>query len=396
MEIKNKIEWTRKHMPVLEEIRKNFSISKPFKGIICGACLHLTKETAMLLCAIQDGGAEIVACASNPLSTQDDVVEYLRSRGMEIHGKKGMTTEEYKLGLVSVLNAQPDYVIDDGADLTEVFHDVGIVYPKAGLEQTTTGVHRIKNMDLKYPILAVNDADTKHLFDNVYGTGQSTIDAIIRATNIMLAGKTFVVCGYGYCGKGLAERARGMGCNVIVTEVDPIKALQARMDGFRVMKIGLAVFEADVVVTVTGSINVLNEDIRDLKNGAIIANSGHFDVEINKKVLIDNAIEINVISDDISEYVLHEFTKVYLLSDGRLVNLSAGEGHPSEVMDMSFSAQILGLKYMVKDRDGIQILDPGVHNMPREIDETIAKSKLIAMGVDFDEETEEQINYRKS
>lgn len=390
MNIQNKIEWTKKHMPVMEMIRKDFFKSQPFKDILVGACLHITKETAILLTAIQDGGAAVIACASNPFSTQDDVAEYLRDRDIQVWGRKGMTEEEYKEGLWAVVNRSPHYVIDDGADLTILIHEMNVAPPLGGLEETTTGVTRIKNMDLKYPIIAVNDAQTKHFFDNVYGTGQSTIDGIIRSTNVLLAGKTFVVAGYGYCGRGLAQRAKGMGCNVIVTEIDPVKALQATMDGFKVMRMDMAVFEADIVVTVTGSINVLDENIRDLKDGAIIANAGHFDVEINKKVL-ERAEKITIISKDITEYKMWEFQTIYLLSEGRLVNLVAAEGHPSEVMDMSFANQAMGLKYLIENN-----LEKGVHDIPESVDKQVAIWKLQTLGIEIDKETPEQIKYRQS
>ena len=398
MNIQNKIEWTKNHMPVMAKIQKELATNKPFAGLKIGACLHLTKETAILLMAIKDGGAEVIACASNPLSTQDDVVEYLKSYGIFVYGKRGETVPEYIEGLRSVLACSPDYIIDDGADLTEAIHkDTHLEkLPCGGLEETTTGVQRIKNMELLYPILAVNDAQTKHFFDNVYGTGQSTIDAIMRATNILLAGKTFVVAGYGYCGKGLAQRARGMGCNVIVTEVDPVKALQAHMDGFKVMEMKMASFQADIIVTVTGSINVLDKEVLNLKNRAIIANSGHFDVEINKKTLETNAKSIKEISKDIVEYTLIDDPsdpdypcKVYLLSEGRLVNLSAAEGHPSEVMDMSFANQALGLKYLIQNN-----LEKGVHNIPESIDKQVATWKLETLNVYFDKETPEQLSYK--
>lgn len=394
MNIKEKIKWTEQHMPVVEKIRKEFIKEKPFKGLTCGVVLHLTKETAVLLMTLQDGGARIIASASNPLSTQEDIVKYLREeRKMEIYGRKGMTDKEYQDGLLAVVKAKSDYVIDDGGDLHNLFNTGNFeVMPKGGLEETTTGVTRIKQMDLKYPILAVNDADTKHLFDNHFGTAQSTLDGIIRATNILLAGKTLVVAGYGQCGSGIADRARGMGCNVIVTEIDYIKALQAFMDGFRVMPMRRAVFEADIVVTVTGSINVLGEEIRNLKDGAIIANAGHFDVEINKKVLKDNFKETKEVSKDITEYTMHGYKTIYLLSDGRLVNLAAAEGHPSEIMDLSFSNQLLGLEYMVKDK-GMKIM-PKVYDIPKSIDEKVAMLKLEALDIEIDKETEEQINYR--
>lgn len=411
MEINNKIEWTKNHMPVMCEIMEEFYLTKPFEGLTIGACLHLTKETAILLTAIKDSGAKVVACASNPLSTQDDVVQYLNDYGIYTLGKKGMSEEEYKQGLYEVVSSKPDYVIDDGADLTKMIHgeidsDINPSdYPKGGLEETTTGVTRIKNMDLKYPILAVNDSDTKHLFDNVYGTGQSTIDAIMRATNILLAGKTFVVAGYGNCGKGLAQRAKGMGCNVIVTEIDPIKALQASMDGFKVMKMSNAATIGDVFVTVTGSKDVIRKlDFMIMKSGAIVANAGHFDVEIEMGE-INKTFKSKKISDDITEYeipvkemyggefVFKDLHRILILSEGRLVNLSAAEGHPSEVMDMSFANQILGLEWLVEYND---TLKPGVHNIPGMIDEKVAKLKLKALGIEIDKETDEQIEYKNS
>ena len=411
MEINKKIEWTKEHMPVVEKIRQEFLETQPFKGIGVGACLHLTKETAILLMAIKDAGAVVTACASNPLSTQDDVVQYLKDYGITVHGKKGMSEEDYKAGLKAVGLSSCQYMIDDGGDLTEFIHtngNVAMTFPKGGLEQTTTGVTRIKNMELKYPILAVNDADTKHLFDNVYGTGQSTLDGIIRATNILLAGKVFVVAGYGNCGKGLAQRARGMGCNVIVTEIDPIKALQAYMDGFKVMKMENAATFGDIFVTVTGSKNVITaQNLFNVKDGAILANSGHFDVEIEMSE-INKLFKPKKISDDITEYerigsYAEEATNVprskfFILSEGRLVNLSAAEGHPSEVMDMSFSNQLLGLRYLIERTSGMDALffEPGVHEIPKDIDIQVASLKLKALGLYIDTETKEQEEYRKS
>lgn len=401
MKIENKIEWTRQHMPVLDKIRQEFLETQPLKGLKVGACLHLTKETAILLMTIQDAGAEVIACASNPLSTQDDVVEYLRNhRGMIVYGKKGMNESEYHNGVYSVAIAECDYVIDDGADLTATILGIGdeVKRPKGGLEETTTGINRIKNMNLEYPILAVNDADTKHLFDNVYGTGQSTLDGIIRATNILLAGKTFVVAGYGNCGKGLAQRAKGMGCTVIVTEVDPIRVLQAQMDGFEVMQMNDAAYIGDVFVTVTGSKDVITAvHLLHMKNGAIIANSGHFDVEI-EMAQINKQYKSKIISENMTEYEIPvgqvEYgkmnPKIIVLSEGRLVNLASAEGHPSEVMDMSFANQLLGLGYLINTE-----LPPGVHNIPKNIDHRVAELKAEAMGIKYDVETEDQINYRK-
>lgn len=372
--VNKNIEQAKKNMLVVESIRQNFVDTQPFKGLTIGACLHITKETAILLLAIQDAGANVVACASNPLSTQDDVAEYLREQGIEVYGKKGMTDEEYSDGLYKVSAADPDYIIDDGADLTALIlsGNIGMFLPKGGLEETTTGVQRIKKMELKYPIIAVNDADTKHLFDNVYGTGQSTLDGIIRATNALLAGKTFVVAGYGNCGKGLAQRAKGMGCNVIVTEINPIKVLQAHMDGFRVMTMEEAAPLGDIFVTVTGSRDVITKrHMNVMKNGVILANAGHFDVEID----VASAKELNL----------------NILADGRLVNLACAEGHPSEVMDMSFANQLLGLNYLVKNAGG---MENRVHDVPKRIDEEVAELKAKALGIEYDSETPEQIEYR--
>lgn len=375
MNINKKIEWTKEHMPVMEILDKEFTEKKPFEGITVGACLHITKETAILLMAILNGGAKVIACASNPLSTQDDVAEYLRSKGMMIFAKRGMTDTEYQEGLTNVVEKKPHFIIDDGADLTTLIHQQKgerLSLPLGGLEETTTGVTRIKNMNLKYPILAVNDAETKHFFDNVYGTGQSTLDGIIRATNILLTGKTFVIAGYGYCGRGLAQRARGMGCNVIITEINPVKAIQAYMDGFRVMTMEEAAPIGDIFVTVTGSRDVITKrHMNCMKKSVILANSGHFDIEIDVK----GAKELGL----------------NLLADGRLVNLACAEGHPSEVMDMSFANQALGLKYLIENK-----LDSGVHDIPKDIDNRVAKLKLLSLGLEIDIETEEQINYRKS
>lgn len=379
MNIQEKIEWTKKHMPVMEILQKEFSESKPFKDITVGACLHITKETAILLMALQDGGATVLACASNPLSTQNDVADYLEEvRGIQLWAKKGMTEKEYKDGLNAIVVRNPNYIIDDGADLTALIHEQNVAPPLGGLEETTTGVTRIRNMKLKYPILAVNDAQTKHFFDNVYGTGQSTLDGIIRATNILLAGKTFVIAGYGYCGRGLAQRARGMGCNVIVTEIDPVKAIQAYMDGFRVMTMWEAASVADIVVTVTGSKNVVRkEHMEFMKKDVILANSGHFDIEIDVKAAKELGLNV--------------------LAEGRLVNLACAEGHPSEVMDTSFANQALGLKYLVeKIGSDPMSLSNSVHEIPQEIDNQVALLKLKALGIVIDKETEEQINYRKS
>jgi adenosylhomocysteinase len=397
---KKSIEWAENHMPVLMEIRKRFQEEKPLKDIKIGACLHVTKETAVLIRTLKAGGADITLTASNPLSTQDDVAAALASEGIRVYAIKGETREEYYKFIEMVLKNEPIITIDDGADLVTTLHkgkgNINIVI--GGTEETTTGVLRLKAMAdkklLKYPIIAVNNAETKWDFDNVYGTGQSTIDGILRATNILIAGKKFVVAGYGHCGKGIAIRARGMGARVIVTEVDPIKALKAVMDGFDVMPMREAAKHGDIFVTATGNKNVIRrEHIELMKDGAILANAGHFNVEIDINALEEMKKEKRKINDFTDEYILNDGRKIYLLAEGRLVNLVAAEGHPSEVMDMSFSNQALCIEYIVKN---YHKLEPKVYDVPREIDEEIAKLKLKKMGIEIDTMTEEQINYIKT
>ncbi|NHV45459.1 MAG: adenosylhomocysteinase [Candidatus Verstraetearchaeota archaeon] len=397
---KKSIEWAENHMPVLMEIRKRFQEEKPLKDIKIGACLHVTKETAVLIRTLKAGGADITLTASNPLSTQDDVAAALASEGIRVYAIKGETREEYYKFIEMVLKNEPIITIDDGADLVTTLHkgkgNINIVI--GGTEETTTGVLRLKAMAdkklLKYPIIAVNNAETKWDFDNVYGTGQSTIDGILRATNILIAGKKFVVAGYGHCGKGIAIRARGMGARVIVTEVDPIKALKAVMDGFDVMPMREAAKHGDIFVTATGNKNVIRrEHIELMKDGAILANAGHFNVEIDINALEEIKKEKRKINDFTDEYILNDGRKIYLLAEGRLVNLVAAEGHPSEVMDMSFSNQALCIEYIVKNHHK---LEPKVYDVPREIDEEIARLKLKKMGIEIDTMTEEQINYIKT
>jgi adenosylhomocysteinase len=397
---KKSIEWAENHMPVLMEIRKRFQEEKPLKDIKIGACLHVTKETAVLIRTLKAGGADITLTASNPLSTQDDVAAALASEGIRVYAIKGETREEYYKFIEMVLKNEPIITIDDGADLVTTLHkgkgNINIVI--GGTEETTTGVLRLKAMAdkklLKYPIIAVNNAETKWDFDNIYGTGQSTIDGILRATNILIAGKKFVVAGYGHCGKGIAIRARGMGARVIVTEVDPIKALKAVMDGFDVMPMREAAKHGDIFVTATGNKNVIRrEHIELMKDGAILANAGHFNVEIDINALEEMKEEKRKINDFTDEYILNNGRKIYLLAEGRLVNLVAAEGHPSEVMDMSFSNQALCIEYIVKNHHK---LEPKVYDVPREIDEEIAKLKLKKMGIEIDTMTEEQINYIKT
>ena len=394
------IEWASMHMPVLNKIKERFEKEKPLEGLTIGACLHVTKETAVLVTTLQAGGAKVALCGSNPLSTQDEVAAALAKRGIHVYAWRGETTSEYYWCIDQVIAYKPKITMDDGADLVSTIHAEKPEFLseiKGGTEETTTGVQRLRAMektgDLKYPIIAVNDAYTKFLFDNRYGTGQSTIDGILRATNILLAGKNFVVCGYGWCGRGLALRARGMGANVIITEVNPLRALEAVMDGFRVMPLTQASEIGDIFVTTTGNINVIRkEHMLKMKNGAILANSGHFNVEINLKDLENLAETKRKIRPNLEEFTLSNGRKIYLLSEGRLVNLASAEGHPSEVMDMSFSNQALCVEYLAKKEK----MPPKVYKVPKEIDEKVAKLKLEAMNIKIDELTEEQKRYLES
>ncbi|MEM2879304.1 MAG: adenosylhomocysteinase [Candidatus Bathyarchaeia archaeon] len=391
------IEWASRHMPVLSQIKKRFSQEKPLKGVTLGACLHVTKETAVLIDAFLAGGAEVALCGSNPLSTQDEVAAALAQLGVHVFAWRGQTTDEYYWCIERVIDYKPLVTLDDGADLVSTIHSKrteALSNVKGGTEETTTGVLRLKAMEksgaLKYAIIAVNDAYTKYLFDNRYGTGQSTIDGILRATNILLAGKNFVVCGYGWCGRGIALRARGMGANVIVTETNPLRALEAVMDGFRVMPISEAAEIGEIFVTATGNINVIRkEHMQKMRDGAILANSGHFNVEISLKDLKELAVSKRLIRQNLEEYTLRDGRKLYLLAEGRLVNLAAAEGHPSEVMDMSFANQALCVEYLVKS----ERMPPRVYQVPKEIDEAVAKLKLEAMHVKIDTLTEEQKKY---
>ena len=394
------IEWASKHMPVLNQIKKRFTEEKPFEGLTIGACLHVTKETAVLIDTLLAGGAEVALSGSNPLSTQDDVAAALAEKGVHVFAWRGETTDEYYWCVERVIDHKPVITLDDGADLVSTIHGKrteALPNIKGGTEETTTGVQRLRAMaatgTLKYAMIAVNDTYTKYLFDNRYGTGQSTIDGILRATNILLAGKNFVVCGYGWCGRGLALRAKGMGANVIVTEVNPLRALEAAMNGYRVMPIAEAAEIGDIFVTTTGDINVIRkEHMQKMKDGAILANSGHFNVEISIKDLEALATAKRTIRSNLEEYTLTNGKKLYLLAEGRLVNLAAAEGHPSEVMDMSFSNQALCVEYIAKKEK----MPPKVYSVPREIDETVARLKLKAMGIEIDELTEEQKRYLSS
>ncbi len=391
------IEWASRHMPVLNQIKKRFSEEKPLKGVVLGACLHVTKETAVLVDVFLAGGAKVALCGSNPLSTQDEAAAALAEMGVYVYAWRGQSTDEYYWCIERVIDQKPLITLDDGADLVSTIHSKrtdALPNVKGGTEETTTGVLRLRAMErsgtLKYAIIAVNDAHTKYLFDNRYGTGQSTIDGILRATNILLAGKNFVVCGYGWCGKGIAMRARGMGANVIVTEVNPLRALEAVMDGFRVMTISEAAKIGDIFLTTTGDINVIRkEHMEKMRDGAILANSGHFNVEISLKDLEELAASKRTVRPNLDEYLLRDGSRLYLLAEGRLVNLAAAEGHPSEVMDMSFANQALSVEYLVKS----ERMEPKVYPVPGEIDEKVARLKLKAIGVKIDELTEEQKKY---
>ena len=394
------IEWASKHMPVLSQIKERFEKEKPLEGLRIGACLHVTKETAVLVETLRAGGADVALCGSNPLSTQDEVAAMLAKSGVNVYAWRGETTEEYYWCVNKVIDHEPVITLDDGADLVSTIHSSRLEIIKnimGGTEETTTGVIRLRAMakdgKLKYPIIAVNDAYTKYLFDNRYGTGQSTIDGILRATNILLAGKNFVVCGYGWCGRGLAMRARGMGAKVIVTEVNPLRALEAVMDGFQVMPLIEAAEKGDIFVTTTGNIHVIRkEHILKMKNGAIIGNSGHFNVEISIPDLEEISTSKRTVRPNLEEYVLKDGRRIYLLAEGRLVNLASAEGHPSEVMDMSFSNQALCVEYIAKNPS----LKPQVYPVPREIDELVARLKLKGLGVKIDRMTEEQKKYLSS
>jgi adenosylhomocysteinase len=393
------IEWAAQEMPVLQQIRERFAHEQPLKGQRLSACLHVTTETANLAIALKAGGAELVLCASNPLSTADAAAASLvADQGISVFAIKGEDSDTYYRHIAAALEHRPTMTMDDGADLVAALHkdrtDLidGVI---GGTEETTTGVIRLRSMAehnvLRYPIVAVNEAMTKHFFDNRYGTGQSTIDGIIRATNVLLAGKVFVVCGYGWCGRGLAMRARGMGAHVIVTEVDPVRALEAVMDGYRVMPIAQAAREGDIFVTVTGDINVVDEgQLAVMKSGAILANSGHFNDEINLSALDTMAESVRTIRPQLEEYRLRDGRKLFVLGEGRLVNLAAAEGHPAAVMDMSFANQALSAEYLVTHARALQ---PKVYPVPDEIDREIARLKLAAMHVAIDSLTPEQQAY---
>ncbi len=397
-----RIDWALREMPVLRLIGKRFAQEKPLKGVRISACLHVTTETANLVSVLKDGGADLVVCASNPLSTQDDVAAaVVKNYGIPVYAIKGEDQATYYKHIKAALEHHPQITLDDGADLVSTMHKNYTELLKnmiGGMEETTTGVIRLRSMakdkQLKYPIIAVNDAQTKHFFDNRYGTGQSTLDGIIRATNILLASKKVVIFGYGWCGRGVAMRASGMGAQVIVVEVDPIKALEAVMDGFQVMTSREAARIGDIFITLTGDINVLDRQHFELmKEGAMFANSGHFDVEINIKALKQMAQKQRRVRQFVDEYTLSDGKHIYLLGEGRLINLAAAEGHPASVMDMSFANQALCAEYMVKE--GAR-LKPGVLSVPLKIDEHVGKLKLAAMGIKIDRLTAEQKKYLAS
>ena len=398
---KLRIDWAGKEMPVVKLIGGRFGREKPLAGVRISACLHITTETANLAMALKEGGAEVVLCASNPLSTQDDVAAALVDYGIPVNAIKGEDNETYYRHIITALEHKPQITMDDGADLVSTLHKDYIKLAAdviGGTEETTTGVIRLRNMaragKLIYPIIAVNDAQTKHFFDNRYGTGQSTIDGITRATNILWAGRKVVVCGYGWCGKGIARRAQGLGAQVIITEVQPIPALEAAMDSYQVMPLIKACEIGEVFITATGDMNVIDKaHILEMKDGAILANSGHFNVEINIPALESLAKPKKRIRSSVDEYTLGDGRRIYLLGEGRLINLAAAEGHPASVMDMSFANQALCLEYLTRMKGK---LEPAVYPVPEEIDQEVGKLKLASMNITIDSLTEEQKKYLES
>jgi adenosylhomocysteinase len=398
---KLKIAWAEGEMPVLGIIKKEFAKTKPFKGLTLAACLHVTKETAVLVKVLVAGGAKVALCGSNPLSTQDDVAAALAAEGVNIFAWKHINNKDYYKCLNQLLDFKPQLTIDDGADVISLIHSKRPEQLKsvwAGQEETTTGVIRLKAMAkdgaLKYPVVAVNDTPTKHMFDNYYGTGQSTLDSLMRVSNILLPGKCVVVAGYGFCGKGIALRAKGLGARVIVTEVDPLPALQAVMDGFEVMPMNRAAKIGDVFLTATGDKDVISlTHIKLMKNGVILGNSGHFNVEINVPDLEKLSSEKRIMRDELVEYTLKNGNKIHLIAEGRLMNLAAAEGHPSSVMDLSFADQALTAAWLVKN---YKTLEAKVYDVPKEIDEKVSKLKLESMGVTIDKLTPEQKKYLSS
>ena len=396
-----KIRWVQQHMPVLETIKKQFEEEQPFKGLTIASCLHLEPKTINLGLTLQAGGAEVVMTGCNPLSTQDDATAAGAKMGLNMYGWTGQSNEEYYEQLNKVLDYEPDIVIDDGADLIFMIHKQRpelLEKLRGGCEETTTGIHRLKAMHddgaLKMPVIAVNDSYMKYLFDNRYGTGQSTFDSIMGTTNSVIAGQTVVTCGYGWCGRGIAMRASGLGANVIVTEVDPIRALEAKMDGYRVMPVRKAVMEADFVITATGNKDIISgDDFKYMKDGCILANSGHFNVEINEKDLASQSVKRETLKSDIELFEMADGRRIYLLAGGRLVNLAGkyGQGHPAEIMDLSFAMQSLSAKKLVENT-----LEPGVYKTSDEEDVAVARLKLATMNVEIDNLSDDQKEYMSS
>jgi adenosylhomocysteinase len=392
-----KLEWARAHMPVLEGIRRRFETEQPFRGLTVSAVLHVEAKTCVLALALKAGGADVHLAAGNPLSTDDDAVAAVREEGVETFAEKGESIARYRAGVQAMLDADPDVIVDDGADLVVLLHttrkDRGKV--RGSTEETTTGVTRLRALErsgkLLFPAIDVNDAEMKHLFDNRYGTGQSTLDGIMSATNLLIAGKVCVVAGYGWCGKGVAARLRGLGGDVVVTEVDPVRALEARLDGFRVRPMLEAAREADLIVTVTGSTGIVRaEHFRVLKDGCLLANAGHFDVEVSRKDLEGLAVSHRTARPNVEEYRFADGRRAYLLGEGRLVNLAAGQGHPVEIMDLSFALQALSAEHLAKYG---RSMDPRVHAVPAALDRAVAEAALAPMGVTIDRPTREQEKY---
>ncbi len=396
-----KSEFADKQMPVLADIRKRFAETKPLKGLRIAACLHVTSETSNLAKTLVAGGAELALCASNPLSTQDDIAAFLVSEGIAVFARNGEDSETYYNHISATVDAKPHLTIDDGADLVALLHSERrelLETTIGGMEETTTGVIRLKALDaegkLAYPIVAVNDSQTKHMFDNRYGTGQSTLDGIIRATNMLITGKSVVTIGYGWCGRGFADRARGLGAHTIVCEVDPVRALEAVMDGHRVMSMEEAAKIGDIFLTVTGGMHAIDKHhFENMKDGAVVANSGHFNVEINIDALQDMSEARRQVRPFVEEHTLEDGRRINLLAEGRLVNLAAAEGHPPSVMDMSFANQALASEYIAENHESLK---PGVHTLPKEIDIEIAALKLNSMGMTFDTLTAQQEKYLNS
>ncbi len=395
---KERTEWAGRQMPVLRSIGARFAAERPLAGKRVGACLHVSAKTANLALTLKAGGAEVFLCGSNPLSTQDDIAAYLVGMGIHVFAWRGEGEQDYLENIRLVLEAQPDFLVDDGADLTLTYHEGTGQTVCAGTEETTTGVTRLRNLDLegrlRYPLIAVNFAHTKHLFDNRYGTGQSALDGVLRATNLLIAGSVAVVCGYGWVGRGIANRVRGLGANVIVTEVNPVKALEALMDGFRVMPIEEAAPLGNLFITATGDISIIAEtSLRLLKDGTILANAGHFNVEIDLEALRRISVASRQVTEHIEEFTYPDGRCVFLLGEGRLVNLACGEGHPAGVMDLSFADQALAVEYLAAH---YQTLPPHVLPFPEALDEKVAQLKLAALGVRIDSLTEAQRTYLTS